>query len=119
MGRLLYLIALYKKNAPPWFAGLREAWRVLLAQRYSLFLNLQRFCSEILSNSLFLIFYSQTGDSSQAYAMQRRSKELTDSLASANKASQMADWQIKYDEVSIFISVAKTSLTTSHDSSSS
>ena len=51
--------------------------------------------------------------------MQRRSKELTDSLASANKASQMADWQIKYDEVSIFISVAKTSLTTSHDSSSS
>ena len=27
-----------------------------------------------------------------------RSKELTDSLASANKASQMADWQMKYDE---------------------
>jgi DNA-directed RNA polymerase specialized sigma24 family protein len=38
------------------------------------------------------------GDSSQAYAMQRRSKEFTDSLASANKASQMADWQMKFDE---------------------
>ena len=38
------------------------------------------------------------GDSSQAYAMQRRSKEFADSLASANKASQMADWQMKFDE---------------------
>ena len=42
--------------------------------------------------------YSQMGDSSQAYAMQRRSKEFADSLASANKASQMADWQMKFDE---------------------
>ena len=38
------------------------------------------------------------GDSSQAYAMQRRSKEFADSLATANKASQMADWQMKFDE---------------------
>jgi flagellar basal body-associated protein FliL len=38
------------------------------------------------------------GDSSQAYAMQRRSKEFSDSLASARKTSQMADWQMKYDE---------------------
>jgi len=30
--------------------------------------------------------------------MQRRSKEFTDSLASANKVSQMADWQMKFDE---------------------
>ena len=42
--------------------------------------------------------YSQMGDSSQAYAMQRRSKEFADSLASANKASQIADWQMKFDE---------------------
>ena len=50
------------------------------------------------SLELLAELYSQMGDSSQAYAMQRRSKELTDSLASANKASQMADWQMKYDE---------------------
>ena len=50
------------------------------------------------SLDLLAELYSQMGDSSQAYAMQRRSKELTDSLASANKASQMADWQMKYDE---------------------
>ena len=50
------------------------------------------------SLDLLAELYSQMGDSSQAYAMQRRSKELTDSLASANKASQMADWQMKFDE---------------------
>ena len=50
------------------------------------------------SLELLAELYSQMGDSSQAYAMQRRSKELTDSLASVNKASQMADWQMKYDE---------------------
>ena len=42
--------------------------------------------------------YSQMGDSSRAYAMQRRSKEFTDSLTSVNKVSQMADWQMKFDE---------------------
>jgi tetratricopeptide (TPR) repeat protein len=50
------------------------------------------------SLELLAELYSQMGDSSQAYAMQRRSKEFTDSLASANKASQMADWQMKFDE---------------------
>ena len=50
------------------------------------------------SLDLLAELYSQMGDSSQAYAMQRRSKEFTDSLASANKASQMADWQMKFDE---------------------
>jgi hypothetical protein len=51
------------------------------------------------SNSPQLLKYSQKLlDSSQACAMQRRSKEFADSLASANKASQMADWQMKFDE---------------------
>jgi tetratricopeptide (TPR) repeat protein len=50
------------------------------------------------SLELLAELYSQMGDSSRAYAMQRRSKEFTDSLASANKASQMADWQMKFDE---------------------
>ena len=50
------------------------------------------------SLELLAELYSQMGDSSQAYAMQRRSKEFADSLASANKASQMADWQMKFDE---------------------
>jgi tetratricopeptide (TPR) repeat protein len=50
------------------------------------------------SLDLLAELYSQMGDSSQAYAMQRRSKEFADSLASANKASQMADWQMKFDE---------------------
>ena len=50
------------------------------------------------SLDLLAELYSQMGDSSQAYAMQRRSKEFTDSLASANKVSQMADWQMKFDE---------------------
>ena len=50
------------------------------------------------SLELLAELYSQMGDSSQAYAMQRRSKEFTDSLVSANKVSQMADWQMKYDE---------------------
>jgi len=50
------------------------------------------------SLDLLAELYSQMGDSSQAYAMQRRSKEFTDSLASANKAIQMADWQMKFDE---------------------
>lgn len=50
------------------------------------------------SLNLLAELYSQMGDSSQAYAMQRRSKEFADSLASANKASQMADWQMKFDE---------------------
>ncbi len=52
----------------------------------------------IRSLDLLAELYSQMGDSSQAYAMQRRSKEFADSLASANKASQMADWQMKFDE---------------------
>lgn len=52
----------------------------------------------IRSLELLAELYSQMGDSSQAYAMQRRSKEFADSLASANKASQMADWQMKFDE---------------------
>ena len=50
------------------------------------------------SLELLAELYSQMGDSSQAYAMQRRSKEFTDSLVSANKVSQMADLQMKYDE---------------------
>ena len=50
------------------------------------------------SLELLAELYSQMGDSSQAYAMQRRSKEFADSLASANKVSQMADWQMKFDE---------------------
>ena len=50
------------------------------------------------SLELLAELYSQMGDSSQAYATQRRSKEFTDSLASANKVSQMADWQMKFDE---------------------
>ena len=50
------------------------------------------------SLDLLAELYSQMGDSSQAYAMQRRSKEFADSLASANKASQIADWQMKFDE---------------------
>ena len=50
------------------------------------------------SLDLLADLYSQMGDSSQAYAMQRRSKEFTDSLVSANKVSQMADWQMKFDE---------------------
>ena len=50
------------------------------------------------SLELLAELYSQMGDSSQAYALQRRSKEFADSLASANKASQMADWQMKFDE---------------------
>ena len=50
------------------------------------------------SLELLAELYSQMGDSSQAYAMQRRSKEFADSLATANKASQMADWQMKFDE---------------------
>ena len=32
-------ISLLKKNAPPWFADLREAWRVLLVQIYGFFLE--------------------------------------------------------------------------------
>ena len=51
------------------------------------------------SLELLAELYSQMGDSSQAYAMQRRSKEFSDSLASANKVSQMADWQMKFDEL--------------------
>ena len=51
------------------------------------------------SLDLLAELYSQMGDSSQAYAMQRRSKEFTDSLVSANKISQMADWQMKFDEL--------------------
>ena len=50
------------------------------------------------SLDLLAELYSQLGDSSQAYAMQRRSKEFADSLALANKAIQMADWQMKFDE---------------------
>jgi len=50
------------------------------------------------SLELLAELYSQLGDSSQAYAMQRRSKEFVDSLASVNKASQMDDWQMKFDE---------------------
>ena len=50
------------------------------------------------SLELLAELYSQKGDSSQAYAMQRKSKEFADSLASAYKASQMADWQMKFDE---------------------
>ena len=50
------------------------------------------------SLDLLAELYSQMGDSSRAYAMQRRSKEFTDSLTSVNKASQMADWQMKFDE---------------------
>lgn len=50
------------------------------------------------SLELLAELYSQMGDSSQAYAMQRRSKEFTDSLERANKASQIADWQMKFDE---------------------
>lgn len=50
------------------------------------------------SLELLAELYSQMGDSSQAYAMQRKSKEFADSLASAYKASQMADWQMKFDE---------------------
>ena len=50
------------------------------------------------SLDLLAELYSQMGDSSQAYVMQRRSKEFADSLTSANKASQMADWQMKFDE---------------------
>ena len=50
------------------------------------------------SLDLLAQLYSQMGDSSQAYAMQRRSKDFSDSLASARKTSQMADWQMKYDE---------------------
>ena len=51
------------------------------------------------SLELLAELYSQMGDSRQAYAMQRRSKEFADSLASANKASKMADWQMKFDEL--------------------
>lgn len=51
------------------------------------------------SLELLAELYSHMGDSRQAYAMQRRSKEFADSLASANKASQMADWQMKFDEL--------------------
>ena len=51
------------------------------------------------SLELLAELYSQMGDSRQAYAMQRRSKEFADSLASANKVSQMADWQMKFDEL--------------------
>ena len=50
------------------------------------------------SLDLLAELYSQLGDRSQAYAMQRRSKEFSDSLASARKTSQMADWQMKFDE---------------------
>ena len=50
------------------------------------------------SLDLLAELYSQMGDSSQAYAMQRRSKEFTDSLERANKVSQIADWQMKFDE---------------------
>ena len=50
------------------------------------------------SLELLAELYSQKGDSSLAYAMQRKSKEFADSLASAYKASQMADWQMKFDE---------------------
>jgi len=42
--------------------------------------------------------YSQMGDSSQAYAMQRRSKEFADSLERANKTAEIAIWQMKFDE---------------------
>jgi len=51
------------------------------------------------SLELLAELYSHMGDSRQAYAMQRRSKEFADLLASANKASQMADWQMKFDEL--------------------
>jgi DNA repair exonuclease SbcCD ATPase subunit len=50
------------------------------------------------SLDLLAELYSQMGDSSLAYAMQRRSKEFTDSLEQANKTSLMADWQMKFDE---------------------
>ena len=42
--------------------------------------------------------YIQMGDSSQAYAMQRRSKEFADSLERANKTAEIAIWQMKFDE---------------------
>ena len=54
--------------------------------------------NHIHSLELLAELYSQMGDSSQAYAMQRKSKEFADSLASAYKVSQMADWQMKFDE---------------------
>ena len=62
--------------------------------------SLQAADHQVHKQSLDLLaeLYSQMGDSSQAYAMQRRSKEFTDSLVSANKASLMADWQMKFDE---------------------
>ena len=50
------------------------------------------------SLELLAELYSQMGDSSQAYAMQRRSKEFTDSLERANKTAEIAMWQMKFDE---------------------
>jgi len=42
--------------------------------------------------------YSEQGDSSQAYAMKKRSDEFTDSLEKANKTAETALWQQKFDE---------------------
>lgn len=50
------------------------------------------------SLELLAELYSQMGDSSQAYAMQRRSKEFTDSLVRANRTAEIAMWQMKFDE---------------------
>ena len=50
------------------------------------------------SLELLAELYSQMGDSSQAYAMQRRSKEFTDSLERANRTAEIAMWQMKFDE---------------------
>ena len=30
-----------KQKVPPWYAGLREAWRILAMQRYAFYLTLQ------------------------------------------------------------------------------
>ena len=42
------------KNAPPWFAGLREAWRVLLVQRYRFFSDRPNIVIKCLFESTFL-----------------------------------------------------------------
>ena len=48
--------------------------------------------------NLLADLYSEQGDSSRAYAIKKRIDEFSDSLELANKAGEMALWQMNFDE---------------------
>ncbi|MBQ8593728.1 MAG: hypothetical protein IJ467_05490, partial [Bacteroidaceae bacterium] len=74
-GSLVYGIVVINKKVPPWYAGLREAWRILVLQRYNKYLNLQVFIGEkIISIRLHLkcrclrqFFFASLNNSCNAY----------------------------------------------------